>query len=76
MNGERSTYVDYVWKDDQSGGRALVVILNDKELYDQMAEDDSYDARIWFYFQDEDEFQRAFNTNNTEFEFVLTREEK
>ncbi len=73
---ERVTYVDYVWKDDQSGGRALVVILNDCNKYEQMAEDDSYDPRIWFYFQDEAEFQRAFNTNNTEFEFVLTGEEQ
>ena len=74
---ERAAYVDYVWKDDQSGDtNALVVILNDCGKYEQMAEDDSYDARVWFYFQDEAEFQRAFNTNNTEFEFVITREEK
>jgi hypothetical protein len=74
---ERVTYVDYVWKDDQSGDTdALVVILNDSGKYEQMAEDESYDARVWFYFQDEAEFARAFDSSSEEFEFVLTNERK
>ncbi len=75
---ERVTYVDYVWKDSDIPGdnRALVVILNDCDKYEQMVEDEDYDARVWFYFQDEAEFQRAFDPSNTEFEFVLTGEDK
>ncbi len=74
---ERVTYVDYVWKDDLSGDTdALVVILNDSGKYEQMAEDESYDARVWFYFQDEAEFARAFDSSSDEFEFVLTNERK
>jgi hypothetical protein len=74
---ERVTYVDYQWKDSDVSGdtRALVVILNDCDKYEQMVEDEDYDARVWFYFQDEAEFQRAFDPSSDEFEFVLTRED-
>jgi hypothetical protein len=75
---ERSTYVDYQWKDSDVPGdtSALVVILNDCGKYEQMVEDEDYDARVWFYFQDEAEFQRAFDSSSDEFEFVLTNERK
>jgi hypothetical protein len=74
---ERITWVDYSWKDSDIPGdtRAQVVILNDTAKYEQMSNDESFDERIWFYFQDEAEFQRAFDTSNEEFEFVLIREE-
>ena len=74
---ERITWVDYVWKDSDIPGdtRAQVVILNDTGKYEQMVADESFDERIWFYFQDEAEFQRAFDASNEEFEFVLVREE-
>lgn len=73
---ERVTRVDYIWKDSEIDGdhSAQVVILNDSEKYDEMVADESFDERIWFYFQDEAEFQRAFDAHNTEFEFVLVRE--
>ena len=75
---ERITWVDYSWKDSDIPGdtRAQVVILNDSAKYEEMVADESFDERIWFYFQDEAEFERAFSTDNDEFEFVLVREEK
>ena len=75
---ERITWVDYSWKDSDIPGdtRAQVVILNDSAKYEEMVADESFDERIWFYFQDEAEFKRAFDTDNDEFEFVLVREEK
>lgn len=73
---ERITSVDYVWKNEVEGDtNAMVVILNDSDKYEQMSNDDSFDQRIWFYFQDEAEFQRAFDPTNDEFEFTLLREE-
>jgi len=73
---ERITWVDYIWKNSDIEGdtRAQVIILNDTAKYGQMVEDESFDERIWFYFQDEAEFQRAFDTDNTEFDFVLVKE--
>jgi hypothetical protein len=73
---ERITWVDYQWKDEvvQGDTNAQVVILNDSEKYAELSEDESFDQRIWFYFQDEAEFQRAFDKNNDEFEFTLIRE--
>lgn len=74
---ERVVFVDYKWKDEVVPGDtgALVVILNDSNKYDEMIADESFDERIWFYFQDEAEFRRAFDPDNDEFEFVLLREE-
>ena len=74
---ERVTRVDYKWKDSDIEGdtSALVVILNDSAKYEEMVADESFDERIWFYFQDEAEFKRAFDTTNDEFEFVLVKEE-
>jgi len=74
---ERATRVDYIWKDSDIEGdtNALVIILNDSEKYKQMAEDESFDERIWFYFQDEAEFERAFDSTNDEFDFVLVKAE-
>jgi hypothetical protein len=71
---ERITWVDYQWKDSDIPGdtRAQVVILNDSGKYEEMSNGLDFDQRIWFYFQDEAEFQRAFDPNNDEFEFVLT----
>lgn len=74
---ERITSVDYVWKNEAVEGdnNAQVVILNDSEKYEEMCADESFDQRVWFYFQDEAEFQRAFDPTNDEFEFTLIREE-
>lgn len=73
---ERVTWVDYQWKGEVVPGdtMAQVVILNDSKLYEEMVEDESFDQRIWFYFQDEAEFQRAFDPNNDEHDFYLVRE--
>lgn len=73
---ERVTWVDYNWKDDvvPGGTRAQVVILNDPDLYDKLVEDEGFDNMIWYYFQDEAEFQRAFDPNNDEQEFYIIRE--
>jgi len=72
---ERITTVDYIWKDSEIDGdtSAQVVILNDSDKYEEMVANESFDERIWFYFQNEEEFQRAFDAHNTEFEFVLVR---
>lgn len=74
---ERVTTVDYAWKDSNIPGdtSAQVVILNDSDKYEEMVANESFDERIWFYFQDEAEFQRAFDPANDEFEFVLIRGE-
>jgi hypothetical protein len=73
---ERITWVDYNWKNESIEGdtKAMVVVLNHPDLYQELVNDESYDNRIWFYFQDEAEFQRAFDKNNDEFEFTLIRE--
>lgn len=75
---ERVAWVDYSWKDSDIPGdtRALVVILNNSDRYEELVADEMFDERIWFYFQDEAEFQRAFDASNDEFEFVLTNEVK
>jgi hypothetical protein len=72
---ERVTWVDYNWKGEVPGDTmAQVVILNDPDLYEKMSEDEDFDQRIWYYFQDEAEFQRAFDPDNTEQEFYIVRE--
>ena len=75
---ERVTHVSYSWKDSDIPGdnQALVVILNDSNKYEEMSNDASFDERVWFYFQDEAEFARAFDPSSDEFEFVLTKERK
>lgn len=39
--------------------------------YDGDNEDFDYDPMVWFYFEDEAEFERAKNPNNTEFDFYI-----
>ena len=75
---ERITWVDYIWKGETVPGdtQCMVVILNDSDKYAEMSEDESFDERVWFYFQDEEEFQRAFDPNTDEFDFTLTNENK
>ncbi len=76
---ERVTQVDYNWKDHSPSFGDVdvtVVILNDSLKYEEMSNDESYDQRVFFYFQDEAEFQRAFNPDSDEFEFVILREDK
>lgn len=70
---ERVVWVEYHWKDEEVAGDtdAMVVILNDPKLYEEMTNDESFDQRVWFYFQDEAEFQRAFDPNNDEHDFYL-----
>lgn len=72
---ERIVTIDYIWKDSEIDGdtSAQVVILNDSDKYDEMVANESFDERVWFYFQNEEEFQRAFDAHNTEFEFILVR---
>lgn len=74
---ERVVWVDYIWKDEDDSAeatRAMAVILNDPELYDDLSKHDGFDQRVWFYFQDEAEFKRAFDPNNDEFEFTIVSE--
>jgi len=73
---ERTTWVEYIWKDEEVAGDtdAMVVILNDPELYEDLSKHDGFDQRVWFYFQDEAEFQRAFDPNNDEFDFTIVSE--
>jgi len=70
--------VSYIWKEEtiEDETNALVVVLNDNDLYKKMHDDQSFDERIFFYFQDDAEFQRAFDPNNDEFEFTITKENK
>lgn len=70
---ERVVWVEYQWKDEEIPGDtdAMVVILNNPKLYKQLSEDDEFDQRVWFYFQDEAEFQRAFDPKNDEHDFYL-----
>lgn len=74
---ERVTWVNYIWKDSDIPGdnHAQVVILNDKSKYEELSNNEEFDQRIWFYFQDEAEFERAFDPTNDEFEFVLLKED-
>jgi hypothetical protein len=73
---ERVVWVDYIWKDEEVAGDndVMVIILNDPELYEDLCKHEGFDQRVWFYFQDEAEFQRAFDPNTDEFEFTLIRE--
>lgn len=73
---ERVTWVDYEWKGEVVPGdqSAMVVVLNHPDLYQELVENTSFDERVWFYFQDEAEFQRAFNKDNDEHDFYLVRE--
>lgn len=48
-----------------------VYILNDKESYERLSADDSFDQRVWFYFQDETEFQSYFNEDNGDDWFIV-----
>ncbi len=73
---ERSTFVEYVWKDEQYGGEtmALCVIVNDEGKYNAIFDYELNDAGVWFYYKDEDEFRRAFDADTDEFEFTIVRE--
>jgi hypothetical protein len=77
---ERVVWVDYIWKDDTdpealvATNYGMVVILNNPELYEDLHKHEGFDERVWFYFQDEAEFKRAFDPNNDEFDFTLIRE--
>jgi len=73
---ERVVWVDYIWKDEEVSGDtdAMVIILNDPKLMEKMVAKESFDQRVWFYFQDEAEYQRAFDPNDEEFDFTIVRE--
>jgi hypothetical protein len=73
---ERVVWVDYIWKDEEVSGdtNAMVIILNNPALMEKMVDDESFDQRVWFYFQDEAEYQRAFDPNDEEFDFTIVRE--
>jgi hypothetical protein len=48
-----------------------VYIMNDKAIYEQLANDDAFDSRVWFYFQDEAEFKSYFNKANGDDWFIV-----
>ena len=50
--------IEYRWNDDMSHHIGDVVVGDGTIIYD--ADYDEYDDRIFFYFQDEEEFQLAF----------------
>jgi hypothetical protein len=52
-----------------------VYILNDKATYERLCNDDAFDSRVWFYFQDEMEFKSYFNKDNDD-DFYIVREIK
>ena len=67
---ERSAFVEVFYFDespeahDPMPGHCIIG-------YDQNDEAFDYDPMIWFYFEDEAEFERAKNPNNTEFDFYI-----
>lgn len=67
---ERSTFVEVFYHDESEEVHdpmlALAVVG-----YDGDNEDFFYDPMVWFYFEDEAEFERAKNPNNTEFDFYI-----
>ena len=67
----RYVNVNYMWKTKPEWGveQGALVSIGD-ENYDAMAENDEFDERIWFYFRDEAEFQKAFD-DDSEHDFVL-----
>lgn len=69
---ERAEFVEVFYFDESAEAHdpmlALCVIG-----YDGDNEDFDYDPMVWFYFEDEAEFIRAQNPNNTEFDFYIVR---
>ena len=67
---ERAEFVEVFYRDEPADVHdpmpALCIIG-----YDQFDEDFDYDPMVWFYFEDEAEFERAKDPNNTEFEFYI-----
>lgn len=59
------------WKEYDEIEEQEVYILNDKETYERLSADDSFDQRVWFYFQDETEFQSYFNEDNGDDWFIV-----
>jgi len=48
-----------------------VYIMNDKAKYEELFNDEAFDARVWFYFADEQEFESYFSKNNGDEWFIL-----
>ena len=68
--------IEYRWKDTTTfpSETATVCVLNNAKEYYRISEDEDFDARIMYYFMDEDEYQRAFGKDDDEFEFTIIRE--
>ena len=67
---ERPVFVEVFYKDepmDIHDPLAALAIIG----YDLNDEDFDYDPMVWFYFEDEAEYLRAQDPNNTEFEFYV-----
>lgn len=68
--------IEYHWKDDADQTYTADVVVGDGSvIFDDQYPD--YDERIFFYFQDEKEFQSAFEgrAGTDGIEFVITRVE-
>jgi hypothetical protein len=71
----RIAEIEIQWKGYNGTEIAQVYILNDKDKYDELSADDNFDQRLWFYFQDETEFQSYFKEDNGD-EWYIVREIK
>lgn len=67
---ERPAYVEVFYRDELPETHDTMVataIIG----YDGETEDYDFDPMVWFYFEDEAEFERAKDPGNTEFEFYV-----
>lgn len=66
--------VEYRWTDDIDHTYMADVVVGDGTIvYDDKYE--GYDARIFFYFEDEEEFESYFEGGDNVDEFVILRVE-
>lgn len=68
--------IEYYWNDDiRHTYTADVVVGDDSVIFDDQYPD--YDERIFFYFQNEEEFENTFEgqPGNDGIEFTITRME-
>jgi hypothetical protein len=72
----RTTDIEYRWKDAETfpSETATVCIVNSAEEYYRMSADEDFDARIMYYFMNEQEFLDAFDKDNDCSEFTIIRE--
>lgn len=63
--------IEIQWKGYDETEEQEVYILNDRTTYERLSNDDAFDQRVWFYFQDETEFQSYFNEDNGDDWFIV-----